>query len=87
MPNIRLTQEQAIIKCKEVHGDRYDYSRMFYTKGMNTIEIGCKEHGWFWQRYSGHVRLPYTLTDEQVREVLKKELILPSFLDKDEFVL
>lgn len=41
-------------KSKEVHGDRYDYSKSVY-KGNNVdIEIICKEHGSFWQTPSNH---------------------------------
>jgi hypothetical protein len=51
----RLTQEEAIAKCKEVHGDRYDYSKVNYKGAMQKIEIICKEHGSFRQIYVHHI--------------------------------
>lgn len=50
------TTEEYIAKCKEVHGDRYDYSNTRYTIGANKIEIICKEHGSFLQKASTHMR-------------------------------
>lgn len=49
-----LTQEEVIKKFKEVHGDKYDYSKVNYTKTKEKVEIICKEHGPFWQRPSSH---------------------------------
>lgn len=50
-----LTQEQVISKCREVHGDRYDYSKVIYIGAMRRIEIICKEHGSFWQIFVNHI--------------------------------
>lgn len=50
-----LTVEQFTEKAKEVHGDKYDYSKVDYSNGHNKIEIICKEHGSFWQAPYAHL--------------------------------
>ena len=41
-------------KAKEVHGDRYDYSKAVYTKALSKITITCREHGDFEQTAVSH---------------------------------
>lgn len=42
-------QEYFINQIKEVHGDRYDYSKVNYINSNNKIIIICKNHGEFQQ--------------------------------------
>ena len=61
--NANLTTEEFIEKVKEVHGDKYDYSKVEY-KDMNTkVCIICHEkdefgdeHGEFWQTPKIHLK-------------------------------
>lgn len=46
--------EQNIIDFKNVHGDRYDYSKIQKLKCNQKIEIGCPIHGAFFQSITGH---------------------------------
>lgn len=41
---------------KEVHGDRYDYSKSKYTEAKGKVNIICKKHGEFEQSYISHKR-------------------------------
>lgn len=50
----KLTQEEFILKCKEKHGDKYDYSLVDYTNISNKINIICKDHGVFEQCAKNH---------------------------------
>lgn len=50
-----FTLESFITKAREVHGDRYDYSRAKYKNAIFKVEIICKEHGSFWQVASQHL--------------------------------
>lgn len=50
----KLTTEEFIKKAREVHGDKYDYSKVEYVNALTKICIICKEHGEFWQRPSHH---------------------------------
>ncbi len=52
----KLTTEEFIQRAKEIHGDKYDYSRVEYKNSLVKVEIGCPEHGYFWQKASEHLR-------------------------------
>ena len=53
----KITTEEFIKRAIEVHGDKYDYSKVEY-KGMHTkVCIICPEHGEFWQKPSNHISL------------------------------
>ena len=52
----KLTTEEFIKKAREVHGDRYDYSKVEYTNNQTPVEIVCSIHGAFIQRPSNHLR-------------------------------
>lgn len=47
--------EDFITKAKTVHGDKYDYSRVDYTRGLAKVEIICPFHASFWQTPTGHL--------------------------------
>ncbi len=51
----KLTTEEFIKKAREVHGDRYDYSKVEYVNNHTKVCIICKEHGEFWQSPSHHL--------------------------------
>jgi len=53
--NIRKTTEEFIKKAKEVHGDKYDYSKTVYKKRDGKVVIICKIHGEFLQTPSNHI--------------------------------
>jgi hypothetical protein len=36
-------------KVLKVHGKKYDYSKVVYTKQQGSVTIGCPSHGWFEQ--------------------------------------
>lgn len=53
----KMTREEVLIKFKEAHGDRYDYSLFTEYKNNRTkIKIICKEHGEFEQLSDSHLR-------------------------------
>lgn len=49
-------QEDVIKKFKEVHGDRYDYSKVAYSKMTDNVEIICEKHGSFFQSPHAHLK-------------------------------
>ena len=51
-----FTTEQFIAKAREVHGDKYDYSKVKYVSGNQKVCIICPEHGEFWQRPYNHLK-------------------------------
>ena len=51
----KLTTEEFIKKAKEVHGDKYDYSKVEYVNMRTKIKIICPIHGEFEQAAGGHL--------------------------------
>ena len=51
-----LTQEEFIKKAKEVHNNKYDYSKSEYINWNTPICIICPIHGEFWQKPAQHLR-------------------------------
>lgn len=49
------TTEEFIAQAREVHGDRYDYSKTVYVKRAENVCIICPEHGEFWQSPGNHI--------------------------------
>ena len=54
-PNYGKNTEDFIVKAREVHGDKYDYSKVEYVNNTTKICIICPEHGEFWQRPNSHL--------------------------------
>ena len=52
----RLSNEDFIAKAREIHGDKYDYSKVEYVNSITNVCIICPEHGEFWQRPNVHLR-------------------------------
>ena len=79
------TTDEWIKKAKEVHGDKYDYSKVEYKGAFNNVCIICPEHGEFWQRPNSHIhgcgckkcsdnykKHKYSLSNEEFIEKAKK---------------
>ena len=49
------SKEEFITKAREVHGDKYDYSKVDYVNAYTKVCINCPEHGEFWQNPNGHL--------------------------------
>ena len=50
------TKEEFIEKAKEIHVDKYDYSKVNYVNALTKVCIICKDHGEFWQRPVYHIQ-------------------------------
>lgn len=50
------TTQDFLQEAKDVHGERYDYSKVVYKSSHETVEICCTKHGSFWQSPINHVR-------------------------------
>lgn len=51
----RLNTEEFIRRAKEIHGNKYDYSKVEYVNNNTKVCIICPEHGEFWQKPSSHL--------------------------------
>ena len=52
----KLTTEEFIKKAREVHGGKYDYSKVEYVNSTTKVCIICPIHGEFWQRPDIHLQ-------------------------------
>ena len=51
-----FTTEKFIARAKEVHGDKYDYSKVEYKGYYEDVCIVCPAHGEFWQTPDSHLQ-------------------------------
>ena len=51
----KLTQEEFVAKAREVHGEKYDYSKAKYVNNRTKVCVICPEHGEFWQVPYSHL--------------------------------
>lgn len=51
-----MTTEEFIQKAKQVHGNKYDYSKVEYVASKTKVCIICPKHGEFWQIPNSHLR-------------------------------
>ena len=51
----KLTTEEFIEKAREIHGDKYDYSKVEYINNQTPVCIICPEHGEFNQTPNKHL--------------------------------
>lgn len=55
-PSMLLSnREEFIQKAKQVHGDKYDYSKVEYINSSTKVCIVCPKHGEFWQTPTHHL--------------------------------
>lgn len=52
----KLTQEEFVAKAREVHGEKYDYSKAKYVNNRTKVCVICPEHGEFWQVAGSHLQ-------------------------------
>ncbi len=52
--NRGLTREQVITRFRQVHGLKYDYSKVIYVKSIIPVTIICRNHGQFEQMPDNH---------------------------------
>lgn len=51
----RKTEEQFLEDCRNVHGEKYDYSETKYINDRTSIEIICSKHGSFFMAPHAHL--------------------------------
>lgn len=55
MSSKKLTTEEFVHRAKELHGDKYDYSKVEYVNNSVKVCIICPIHGEFWMAPSKHL--------------------------------
>ena len=51
----KKTTEEFIQKAREIHGNKYDYSKVKYINNKEKVCIICPTHGEFWQIADSHL--------------------------------
>ncbi len=51
----KLTTQEFIIRARNTHGEKYDYSGVIYQGYFTKVNIRCKKHGIFSQKPSDHI--------------------------------
>jgi hypothetical protein len=51
----KLTTPEFIKKARDIHGDKYDYSKVEYKKSNTNVIIICKKHDYFLQQPNNHL--------------------------------
>jgi len=78
----KYSLEGFIEKCKKVHGDLYDYSKVIYQSVTEKIVIICKKHGEFNQLAEDHLKgigCPICNTskgEQKIKEYLDSKYIM-----------
>ena len=62
---VRISQEEALQKLKDIRGDKFDYSKVKYNKTTGIITLICPEHGEFQISY-------YNAVDSRTQEICPK---------------
>ena len=75
-----LTTDDFIKKAKDVHGDKYDYSKVNYINNRIKVCIICPIHGEFWQIPTNHLK------GEGCPKCGRKQTSLAQSLTTDEFI-
>lgn len=75
-----LNRDEILEKFREVHGEKYDYSKVLFEQMHKKVCIICPEHGEFWQTPSKH------LLGQGCKECSKKERGINKRLNQEEFL-
>lgn len=76
------TKEWFINKALEIHGDKYNYSKVEYVNSSTKVCILCPEHGEFWQTPSNHLKGKGCKQCAISQIAKSKRLSLTSFVEK-----
>ena len=66
-------------RAKEVHGDKYDYSKVEYTHSKKKVCIICPKHGEFWQTPTVHLKggnCPNCIKENKINDFLEQSKII-----------
>lgn len=78
-----INKEKCFIsKAKQIHGDRFDYSKVRYINNYTKVKIICSEHGEFLQQPSIHLRGSICFKCSRKEDGLKKATSAENFINK-----
>ena len=92
----RRSDVETFIKlAKEVHNNKYDYSKVEYINSRTPVKIICPEHGDFWQRPDNHLSgagcpscsHTFSNEEEEVSNFIKSIVGEENVISKDRSIL
>ena len=75
----KITNKEFVDRAKEVHGDKYDYSKVEYTHSKKEVCIICPKHGEFWQTPTVHLKggnCPNCIKENKINDFLEQSKII-----------
>ena len=84
IPNISatMTKEEFIQKGKEIHNNKYDYSKVIYKNTTTKVCIICPEHGEFWQTPHDHLKNAGCPKCGNIKKSNGRKLTTEKFIEK-----
>lgn len=83
---LKYDTNSVVSKFKEIHGNKYDYSKVVYAGTTSKVHIICPEHGEFWQTPSLHMKGCGCPKCGNVRSNVSKQLNTEQFIAKAKLV-
>jgi hypothetical protein len=80
--DVIIDQNQFIEKAKEIHGNKYDYSKACYINKNTKVTIICPEHGEFRQTSRYHLKGKRCQKCGIIKEHNKTKLTIEQFITK-----
>jgi hypothetical protein len=79
--------EEFIKKSNEIHGFKYDYSKVIYQNNREKVEIICPIHGAFFQAPSSHIHGKHGCVKCSGKELKTTEKFInqAKFVHKDKY--
>lgn len=96
LKKVKLSKEDFIKKAKDIHSDKYDYSKVDYVNANTKVCIICPEHGEFWQTphshlhgygciKCGYIKRASNLTKDKINFINEANIIHGNFFNYDNF--
>jgi len=80
------TTEQFIEKARQIHGNKYDYSKVEYVDAHTKVCIICPEHGEFWIAPNKHLNGGGCQVCGKINKSLKRMMSLDEFIEKAKLI-
>ena len=78
----KLTTEEFIEKAKQVHGNKYNYSKVAYNGNKSKVKIICPIHGEFLQSAASHLKGADCPACSGLEKITKEKITKEVFLKK-----
>lgn len=88
---VRLNTDEFIKRAKNIHGNKYDYSKVEYINCDKPVCIICPEHGEFWQTPHTHLSIkihgcPFCANERNINEEKLYNKLISYYQNKHKIV-